>query len=154
MTSVGLVLGAGGVVGGSYHAGALAALDETAGWDARHAEGIVGTSAGSIAAATLRAGFSGKDQHAPAPGAPVSPEGQRLLGHLAPVVDLPVRPPFPRGLPRPASAQLAATALLHPWSVRPMAALAGLLPAGNVSTAPIGDRIRDMTEGAWPDRAL
>ena len=59
MASVGLVLGAGGVVGGAYHAGALAALAETAGWDARDAEVIVGTSAGSIAAAALRAGLSG-----------------------------------------------------------------------------------------------
>ena len=64
MASVGLVLGAGGVVGGAYHAGALAALSETAGWDARDADVIVGTSAGSIAAAALRAGLSGPDQHA------------------------------------------------------------------------------------------
>ena len=33
--SVGLVLGAGGVVGGAYHAGALAALAEATGWDPR-----------------------------------------------------------------------------------------------------------------------
>src|SRR4051812_24821483 len=62
--AIGLVLGAGGVVGGAYHAGALAALAEAAGWDARGAEVIAGTSAGSIAGAALRAGLSGADQFA------------------------------------------------------------------------------------------
>src|SRR5581483_2078953 len=151
MTSVGLVLGAGGVVGGAYHAGALA---EVAGWDARNADVIVGTSAGSIAGAALRAGLSGPDQLARATNAPLSPEGERLVGHLSPVVELPMRPPFPRGLPLPASPQLAATALLPPWSARPLAALAGLLPAGSVPTAPIGDRIRALFDGTWPEQAL
>jgi len=154
MTSVGLVLGAGGVVGGAYHAGALAALAETADWDARNADVIVGTSAGSIAAAALRAGLSGPDQHARSTNTPLSPEGQLLVGHLTPVLELPTRPPFPRGVPLPASPQLAATALLPPWSARPLAALAGLLPAGNVPTAPIGDRIRQMMNGRWPDQPL
>jgi NTE family protein len=77
-----------------------------------------------------------------------------LVGHLTPVLELPTRPPFPRGVPLPASPQLAATALLPPWSARPLAALAGLLPAGSVPTAPIGDRIRQMMNGEWPDRAL
>jgi NTE family protein len=54
----------------------------------------------------------------------------------------------------PASPQLAATALLPPWRARPVAALAGLLPAGSVPTAPIGDRIRLMFEDGWPDRPL
>src|SRR5947208_6553847 len=62
--------------------------------------------------------------------------------------------PISRGLPLPASPQLAATALLPPSRARPVAALAGLLPAGSVPTAPIGDRIRSMFNGCWPDRAL
>src|SRR5262249_11864620 len=152
--SVGLVLGAGGVVGGAYHAGALAALAETADWDARNADVIVGTSAGSIAAAALRAGLSGPDQHARSTNTPLSPEGQLLVGPLTPVLELPTRPPFPRGVPLPASPQLAATALLPPWSARPLAALAGLLPAGNVPTAPIGVRTRQMMNGRWPDQPL
>jgi NTE family protein len=78
----------------------------------------------------------------------------RLIGGLPPVAELPARPPFPRGLPLPASPQLAATALLPPWRARPIAALAGLLPAGSVPTAPIGDRIRSMFEGTWPERPL
>src|SRR5690349_8093453 len=140
MTSVGLVLGAGGVVGGSYHAGALSALEEVAGWDPRDADVVTGTSAGSIAAAALRAGLSSGDQFARATAREMSAQGRTLTGD-APVLDLPVRPPFPRGLPLPASPQLAATALLPPWNARPFAALAGLLPAGSVPTAQIGDRI-------------
>jgi NTE family protein len=148
------VLGAGGIVGGAYHAGALAALAEAANWDARDAEVVVGTSAGSIAGAALRAGLSGADQFARATSGPLSPEGARLVGGLAPITDWPARPAFPRGLPLPASPQLAATALLPPWRARPVAALAGLLPAGSVPTAPIGDRIRLMFEDGWPDRPL
>lgn len=154
MASVGLVLGAGGVVGGAYHAGALSALAEAADWDPRTSEIVVGTSAGSIAGAALRAGLSGADQFARATSGALSPEGERLVGHMAPVTELPPRPPFPRGLPLPASPQLAASALLPPWRARPVAALAGLLPAGSVPTAAIGDRIRSMFDGSWPDRAL
>jgi NTE family protein len=153
MATVGLVLGAGGVVGGAYHAGALAALAE-AGWDARGADLIVGTSAGSICAAALRAGLTPADQLARMTGRTLSSEGTALVGAMSPVTELPVRAPFPRGLPMPASPQLAATALLPPWNARPLAALAGLLPAGSVPTAPIGDRIRDLLPGPWPDAPL
>ena len=154
MASVGLVLGAGGVVGGAYHAGALAALAEAAGWDAREAAVVVGTSAGAIAGASLRAGLSGADQFARATSGELSAEGHRLVGGLPPITDIPMRPAFPRGLPLPASPQLAATALLPPWRARPVAALAGLLPAGSVPTAPIGDRIRAMFDKDWPDQSL
>jgi NTE family protein len=115
---------------------------------------IVGTSAGSIAAAALRAGLSGSDQYARSTGAPMSAAGESLVGHLSPVLELPTRPPFPRGLPLPASPQLAATALLPPWSARPFAALAGLLPAGKVPTTPIGDRVRMIIDGNWPEQPL
>ena len=103
--SIGLVLGAGGVVGGAYHAGALAALAEAARWDARGADVIVGTSAGSIAGASLRAGLSGADQFARATSGDLSPEGARIIGDLPPITEIPSRPPFPRGLPLPASPQ-------------------------------------------------
>src|SRR6516165_6415165 len=61
MGRIGLVLGAGGVVGHAFHAGALAALADETGWDPRRAEIVVGTSAGSVAGALLRAGFSARD---------------------------------------------------------------------------------------------
>ena len=53
-TRIGLVLGAGGSVGCAYHAGVLYSLLHHTGWDARDAESIVGTSAGSLVGALLR----------------------------------------------------------------------------------------------------
>src|SRR5262245_31004064 len=79
---VALVLGAGGIAGGAFHAGALAALQEETGWDARAADVIVGTSAGSITGATLRVGLAATDLFARAVGAPLSREGTALLARL------------------------------------------------------------------------
>jgi NTE family protein len=56
-----LVLGAGGTVGGAYHAGVLTALAYDLGWDARDASVIVGTSAGSLVGALLRRGIPPED---------------------------------------------------------------------------------------------
>ena len=60
--------GAGGVAGGAFHAGVLAALEEATGWDPRRARLVVGTSAGSISGAALRAGLSAPDMLARAAG--------------------------------------------------------------------------------------
>lgn len=61
MTRVGLVLGAGGLVGQAYHSGVLAALENDLHWDARTADRLVGTSAGSLTASLLRMGVSALD---------------------------------------------------------------------------------------------
>src|SRR4029079_8270982 len=53
---VGLVLGAGGVIGGSWLMGALEALEAETGWHAADAELIVGTSAGAVIGAPAAAG--------------------------------------------------------------------------------------------------
>src|SRR3954465_13652039 len=45
---VGLVLGAGGVLGGAWLTGGLAAIADETGWDPGEADYIVGTSAGSV----------------------------------------------------------------------------------------------------------
>src|SRR2546423_13010600 len=54
---VGLVLGAGGVMGGAWLTGALEALATETGWDPARAERIVGTSAGSLMGALLASGI-------------------------------------------------------------------------------------------------
>ncbi|HEU0318550.1 MAG TPA: patatin-like phospholipase family protein, partial [Solirubrobacteraceae bacterium] len=54
---VGLVLGAGGVVGASWLLGALDALESETGWRAADADRIVGTSAGSVIGAMVAAGL-------------------------------------------------------------------------------------------------
>jgi len=45
---VGLVLGAGGVLGGAWLVGALEAIAAETGWDPGSADRLVGTSAGSM----------------------------------------------------------------------------------------------------------
>ena len=57
MTRLGLVLGAGGTVGLAWHAGVLRAL-EHAGIVPDAADVIIGTSAGSVAAAYMRSGWT------------------------------------------------------------------------------------------------
>ncbi len=56
MHRVGLVLGGGGITGAAYQLGALMAVQLATGWDPNDAEVIVGTSAGSSVAATVRFG--------------------------------------------------------------------------------------------------
>jgi NTE family protein len=57
---VALVLGAGGITGGAWLAGALSALAAVTGWEPRSADLIVGTSAGSVMAALLACGLSAR----------------------------------------------------------------------------------------------
>lgn len=152
MTSIALVLGAGGIVGGAYEIGALAAVAEVTGWDPRRAGLVVGTSAGSGVAALVRAGLGPADHFARAVGEPLSDEGQALIGDLGAL-----RPPAdeggpaPDGLPLPAAPWLVPLSLLPPWPMRVGVALAGLAPRGSRPTDAIGDRVRSVSRGPWPD---
>ena len=74
-----MVLGAGGSVGHAFHVGVLSALADELGWDARSADLIVGTSAGSVVGAGLRAGLGPLDMRARALGQPLSPAGRRIV---------------------------------------------------------------------------
>jgi len=156
---VGLVLGAGGAAGVAYHAGVLAGLAEGMGWDPRSAELVMGTSAGSITASALRAGLSAQDLAARIEGSTLSDSGAELLGRAEAAsrrhqrIIEPAR--FPAG--PPAAPGVLVAAGRRPWQVRPGAMLAGLLPAGTVSTAGIAEGVdalfRDLP-GDWPDQTL
>ncbi len=134
MTRIGLVLGAGGVAGQAYHAGVLAALEDGIGWDARSAEVIVGTSAGSIVAALLRAGVTSGElvsgshrQHQAGPDRAVDEE----------------------------SAAVAVTATLvapGPGRARLGGRLAGWLPEGTRSPDGIVAMVQQVAGDRWPDR--
>ena len=78
MARVGLVLGAGGIVGQAYHAGVLAALEHDYGWDPRSAEVIIGTSAGSITGSLLRSGIHASELAAWTVRAHLTDEGRVL----------------------------------------------------------------------------
>jgi len=143
---VGLVLGAGGIAGGSWHAGVLAALAESTGWDARKAEVIVGTSAGSITGTSLRVGLSPADLHATAINAPLSGAGAALMGRIRSPERFTRAPRT--GPPRPANPMLLRS--LTSLVPRPAVALAGLLPQGQIDPG-IAPRIEELAGGsAWP----
>jgi len=158
MPRIGLVLGAGGVVGHAFHSGVLAELAATTGWDARDAEIVVGTSAGSVVGALLRAGVSPADLAARASGEPLSPEGAELAARAettAPRAPIPSRPPRRAGLPRMASPGTFVRAAFPPFRpVRPGALAAAALPAGQVPTDLIATELRPLFPAGWPDREL
>jgi NTE family protein len=73
--TMGLVLGAGGTAGEAFHRGVVRAMTDL-GLDARQAEVVVGTSAGSIVAASLRRHATPRAEAVPAP--PAQGVGARL----------------------------------------------------------------------------
>jgi len=149
MARTGLVLGAGGAAGHAYHAGVLAALEEETGWQPDSADVIVGTSAGSIVAALVRAGCSARDLASASLRRPLSPAGQALFDRIGRRADL----PFPgiehadvgRG---PAAPNL----LLRPWGLRPGTLGAALLPPGRVPADAVAMGVRNVYGTAWPSR--
>ena len=151
---IGLVLGAGGVAGGAFHAGVLAAIEEKIGWDPRSAAVIVGTSAGSIAGASLRAGLSAADMLARAEDRPLSLAGARLLGGVRPPARPPASKPARRMRPPADIAARLGRAVTRPFDARPLALLAALLPEGTVATDIISDGIAGMALRSWPDKPL
>jgi NTE family protein len=151
MPRIGLVLGAGGVVGHAFHVGVLKALEEATGWDPREAEVIVGTSAGSHVAAYLRAGASAADLAAriAGDGAALADRGMyQRLGDPFPVP--PPRPGFGLTAPR-----LIARGVTRPWATLPGAVLAASAPRGRVSLRAFAARINWLfPERDWPQRPL
>jgi NTE family protein len=143
---IGLVLGGGGLTGTAFHAGVIAGLAEATGWDARTAEVIVGTSAGSTSAALLRAGLPPADFVARMLGRPLSEQGRQVLGGMAPL-----RQPHraERPAPRPAAPGLLAGLLRRPRDVRPGLVAAALLPEGTLAVDAGVSGIADLFQ-RWP----
>jgi len=151
---VGLVLGAGGVAGGAFHAGVLAALEEVTDWDPRTASVVVGTSAGSIAGASLRAGFPASDMLARAQGRPLSAEGERVMQRVGPIGALPSLRPARQGRPPAELVATLASAARRPFAARPLALLAALLPEGSISTDMISEGMGGLFSDIWPSDPL
>ncbi len=147
---VGLVLGAGGVPAYDFHTGVLAALAD-AGWDARTAEIIVGTSAGAGNASLLRFGISPADHFARTMGRRASDPGEELIAKLPDIAwDSGDVAPF--SWPVPASGPLAVRSLLR-WPYRPGLSLAGIAPRGRRSHAPLAVR-HGAAHPDWPSSTL
>src|SRR4051794_18162851 len=79
VSRIGLVLGAGGLTGDAFHRGVLRALADR-GYDARAADLVVGTSAGSMVGAFLRKpdAVSPRQMRRPSPSATATVHGERL----------------------------------------------------------------------------
>jgi NTE family protein len=144
---VGVVFGAGGVLGGAWMAGALAALHRVTGWDPRQADCLVGTSAGAVFAALLAAGVSPARLLPPDRGVPETDEGWILnelalqssyrSGHWLPGVPL-------------GSWRLALAGMLQTPSPRSvLQTLSGIAPAGRVSADPIVRTVRQAVAQGW-----
>lgn len=154
MPRVALVLGAGGTVGHAFHAGVLAALADVIGWDARRADVMVGTSAGSLVASLLRAGLPPGDLARRAVGARLSADGATVVARAR--LGAPGGQPPPRRRPtgRSASPTRLARALRAPWEVRPGSLAAAALPAGQDPTDAIGAPFSALYGAAWPSATL
>jgi NTE family protein len=151
---VGLVLGAGGVRGIAFTAGALAVLEHDHGWDARTADIVVGTSAGAVVGALLRAGLSPLDLAGWVVGA--HRVDADAAGLVEPALAWPTQPPLGvRDLPRlrfPPAGPLGRWCR-RPWAANPAAVIAGLTTDGRHD---IGMQVAvfEALLPTWPDAPL
>ena len=149
---VGLVLGAGGVLGGAWLTGALDAIAEDTGWDPGSAEYVVGTSAGSMLGALVASGVPPWFMVAHSRGE-VFPGLTGPDGRPAAEADRSAGAVFRvhRGLPTlgPGSMRMALTALSNPLRHTPFQMLAGWLPAGFISTDSLKETVRRAVPGDW-----
>ena len=164
---VGLVLGAGGVVGAAWLIGALEALVAETGWDPSDADVIVGTSAGSVVGSLVADGIAPEYLAAYSSGRALD-EVEDVDGRVA---ELAARMGGPERLDQiaerlsgddfklhlamppigPGSWRLALNTLRNPRRHAPSAMLAGWLPRGFVSTRPISELVETFVAGQWPD---
>jgi NTE family protein len=149
---VGLVLGAGGVLGGAWLVGGLHALAAETGWDPGSAEFLVGTSAGSMIAGLVASGVppwfmlahsAGETLDAVEATGRASGAATRSAGAVY---------QLHRGVPAlgPGSWPLALASLARPYRYSPAAVIAGWLPQGLVSPEPLKETIRRVAGDGWP----
>ncbi|MGH9301531.1 MAG: patatin-like phospholipase family protein, partial [Acidimicrobiales bacterium] len=145
---VGLVLGAGGTAGLAYHAGVLHALSEVTGLDSTAVDLIVGTSAGSVAGAYLRSGWTAND---------LWDETVGQAGALQPDMEI-LAPAFKSGLDLVrrtlGSAYVVGVSLAHMPSVPMPGLLRRAFPGGLFLMADGETHIAAQLHRGWPDRAL
>src|SRR3954453_9006271 len=151
---VGLVLGAGGVLGGAWLTGGLAAIAEETGWDPGSADHIVGTSAGSGMGSLVASGvppgfmvphsagesFDGLVDAGGNPASAASRSGGAVFK-------------LHRGIPSlgPGSWRLGVAAMRNPRMSPPAGAMGAGLPVGVISNDSIRDVIRRVVSTGWTD---
>ena len=138
MTRVGLVLGAGGVLGAAWMAGALAALQRRLPYPLGAVDLVVGTSAGSVLAAALRCGATTEEiiEHQRGTGLPFLPDLDAIdrdAGRL---------PPLPRL--RVGSPRLLLSTALAPHKMHPWVAASALMPQGRARHTSLEALVRGL----------
>jgi NTE family protein len=134
VTRIGLVLGAGGILGSAWTTGALVSLAQRLDRPLGEVDLVLGTSAGSVHGAALRCGMTVDELVAHQRGVPPAEIAADLDGGDLPDMRTLEResgdglPPVP--LPWIGSPRLLASAAAHPMRMNPMIAASGLLPAG------------------------
>lgn len=144
MTRIGLVLGAGGALGASWTVGALSALQDHLGWDARAADAVVGTSAGAVVAAMLGGGVAIKSLLNSQRGFQTDevPFEYDYQAERA-------RPPLPKL--RVGSAPLLLRSALRPWQISPLVTVSAWLLEGRGNLDHIGSVVSQVVPaGEWP----
>ena len=146
---VGLVLGAGGVLGGAWLVGGLHALAEETGWDPGSADHIVGTSAGSMVGGLLASGVPPWFMVAHSAGETVEIDAAEDPTGSSRAAGAVYR--LHRGMPAlgPGSWRLALASLARPYRYSPAHLLAGLAPQGLVSSEPLKETIRRVVPDGW-----
>jgi NTE family protein len=135
---IGLVLGAGGVLGAAWMTGALPALQERLPCAVNDVDLVVGTSAGSVVGAALRCGVAIDEIVAYQRGEAVGV--LRGIG-VAAVEDGPL-PPLPRL--RLGSPRLMRTTLLTPHRVHPWVGASAWLPYGRGRHASLRSMVHEL----------
>ena len=146
------MLGAGGVLGGAWLTGALAAIASETGWDPASADYIVGTSAGSMVGGLLACGV--------APWFMVAHSGGEVIDGLTDAQGEPAstadrsagasyRLHLGGPILGPGSWRLAVASLARPYKYSPAALLAGWLPHGPISTEPLKETVRRVCDEPW-----
>jgi NTE family protein len=135
--------------------GALEALEAETGWHATDAEQIIGTSAGAVIGALAAAGVAPEYMSAYAAGQTLdgvaeAEERAAASAQRASAGDYQLHWAFPPI--GPGSWRLAMSTLLQPHRHSPAALIAGWLPRGFVSTAPIRDVVDTFVGTEWPAR--
>ncbi len=148
-----IVIGGGGVLGGTWAVGALSALEAELGIAARDVDLLVGTSAGSVLTALIACGVStselrqqyGEERVTSGPLAGYEWNPTRATGGS--------RPEWPRIL-RPGSPKLFGSGLLKFGELPLTAVLSGLLPPGGKSLERIGHLVDAVSPlGEWAQGA-
>ena len=150
---IGMVFGAGGVLGNAYLSGAAAALCEATGYQPRNSSVLVGTSAGSVHAALYGAGLPAhfglwRTRGGRLPASLLGITGEDDPGEAQTLKDI-FTPA--RVLPRigPQSRRLALKTLARPWSIRPEVALTAFLPEGMFTNIAIGHALQRVVPSGW-----